>query len=181
MLELIIGRNDDLARTPKTAIEGATIAKRYIAQAMSAPGGAFHAMYAAPGRTPALVFEGTEPQLFSTADDAEAKARQVLFDALNARGSSTSAFIPNQPGPRRNISFNKMTGAEFAALRAECDLTVAEVAFLWGTTPERVDRWESGADAVPFPLHWALRLLAEDQNYDAAMEIAEQHVTEKLR
>ncbi|NEV75496.1 hypothetical protein DYI24_00170 [Rhodopseudomonas sp. BR0C11] len=157
------------------------VAKRYIAQAV--PLGEdpcqFNAIWAAPGQVPNFVYEGDDPEVFSTADDAEAKARKVLFEALNARRPARQAYVPNQPGLRRAVKFLKMTGEEFAVAQAAADLTDAEIAFAWGTTPDRVVRWKSGADAVPFAMHWVLPLLKDEKNYEFVLDVAEQKTVDK--
>ncbi|WBU27559.1 hypothetical protein OOZ54_12725 [Rhodopseudomonas palustris] len=166
--------------SPKPIAE-LNVAKRYIAQAVPLGDGGrqFRAIWAAPGQVPNFVYEGDDPEIFLTAEDAEAKARKVLFEALNTRRPARQAYVPNQPGLRRAVKFLKMTGEEFAVAQTEADLTDAEIAFAWGTTPDRVVRWKSGADAVPFAMHWVLPLLKNDKNYEFVLDVAEQKTVEK--
>lgn len=158
------------------------IAKSYVAKAVPNGHGSYFAIWAAPGMRPDYIYAEDEPEVFSDEWQAEAKARQVLFEALNSRPAQRPrAYLPNTPGPQRDVLFKKMTAAEFAAGIAEAGVTVQELAFIWGTNPQRIDNMRKGIDAVPFPLRWILPLLANDEILSAAMDAAEAHTEIRQR
>lgn len=154
--------------------------RTFLAKALPNPsGGGFIAQWAAPGFAPRIVFDAATggTAVFETKRDAEAEARRVLFNSLNsAPPPRARAFVPNSPGPQQDVLFQKMGAGEFAAKMAEADITIPEMAFIWGTKPERVDNWIKGIDAVPFAMHWVLPLLAKEEVYDTAMNASEHHI-----
>jgi hypothetical protein len=67
----------------KSLIDGLKPAKNYIANTVQASHGHFHAIWASPGLKPDFVYDGCGSALFDDVKSAEAKAGEVLFDALN--------------------------------------------------------------------------------------------------
>jgi hypothetical protein len=160
--------------------------RHYIAEAVPNPSGdGYIAQWAAPGFVPRPVLDTSthQPSVFDTEREAEAEARRVLFNSLNSASAPRSrAFVPNRPGPQQDVLFQKMAAGDFAAKLADADITIPELAFIWGTKPERVDNWIKGIDAVPFAMHWVLELLVADQNnFEEAMNAAAKHVEIKQR
>jgi hypothetical protein len=141
-------------------------ARNYIAKAIPTARG-FLAQWAAPGLVPDWVYEGDAPQVFSNEEEAAAKARKVLFDALNSRRRSTF----------KKSRYDKMTGPELAVAIAGANLSPSEFAALWGTDQDRVLAWFDDAEnmGVPFPLWWAVELLKNPDNLALARRIVADH------
>jgi hypothetical protein len=180
MLGMTESQELELPRDRKDPIEGYGPAKAFVAQAVDRGDGTFNAIWASPGLIPDYVYEGKDPEIFHHPELAEAKARKVMFDALNSRApAARRAYVPNQPGQRQDVTFEKMSAAEFAQALALAEITKPEMAFLWGTRPDRVDGWTVGKDNPPFPMWWVLHLLRDPTVFDRVMNIAEQHVTDR--
>lgn len=143
--------------------------RHFIARAIPT-GTKFRAAWAAPGLLPDYVYDGDVPELFNTAEAAEAKAKDVLLSALNAR-AGTKVSRTGKP----EIS-KRMTGSEFAVLLAEAGLEPSEFAQMWGTTSERVLSWIDDEQDVPFPIRWALHLLKRPEAMEQAVAIVEANV-----
>jgi hypothetical protein len=156
-------------------------ARTFIARAVDAPGGGYNAIFAGPGMLPALVMKygdpdqpaaAEDPEWFKTKADAEARARKVLFDALNSRPRTNSSTMryPTMPGP------------DFAAELREVGLSPGEIAHLWGTNQDRVQTdWidEASNTRVPFPMWWVLELFKDKANLEKVKAIVAQRATVK--
>lgn len=73
----------------------------YMASAVYAADGYYYAAYAAPGWVPEFVYDDQGPSIFQEIKDAEARAREMLFNTLNANlvhGWTDGIWIPrNRP------------------------------------------------------------------------------------
>lgn len=143
--------------------------RRYVAEALPAPGGGYNARFGFPGGTVDYVREGERPAVYADQATAESEARRVLVESLNARWSFRE---------KREIS-TKMTGDEFAAELGEADIGPGDFAMMWGTKQGRIMDWITGAAEVPFPLRWILPLLRKPGAIDEAQAIVAENVTYK--
>lgn len=69
------------------------------------------------------------------------------------------------------VTHRKLTGEEFRDLARRADLSDEDIAFMFGTRPERVAAWADGSNEAPFFVCWGLALLETPQNFDHAISI----------
>lgn len=145
----------------------------YIMRAVPAGNGKFHALYAAPGLVPdiAKTADG-RPYEYNTEIEAEhgaARYRDGLLNTVrrNARSS-------------KQETYRKLTGPEFAVLLQQANLTPSLMAYLYGTTQQRVMNWIDGVDSVPHPVRVMLELfIADEKNVDIAERVTDGVATER--
>jgi hypothetical protein len=75
-----------LFREAKARIEGSGPAEEYVAMAVHAADGCYYAIFAAPGWIPMFLDSefGGGPATYTDPDYAAARAREALFNILNA-------------------------------------------------------------------------------------------------
>lgn len=139
--------------------------KSYVAKAIPVEGG-YIAQFSAPGLIPRYVARPHDPEnptVFPTIAEAEGAARVAVFGALNA---------PRKQHARgKNERYEKLSGPDFAVLLAESGLGLTFFAWLYGTSPDRVQSWIDGTDNAPHPARVMLEVFKAHPN---AVDIAEE-------
>lgn len=121
--------------------------------------------------------------IYPTAELAEIAAKNSLFKVLNS--ARTFAAIVHRNGkPER---YARLSGAEFAVLLGEVDLTPTFFAELYGTTLKRVMSWIDGVnehgheERVPHPAYLLLMRIKEDPSIVDKIEADTRAVTTTRR
>lgn len=141
----------------------------------NAHSGGFIAFWVSPGLTPAVVRSANgSPTIYTDTHTAELAAwRRMAADLNKPRSKATSGK------PERYV---KMTGPEFAAALQEAGITPTFMAFLYGTSQQRVLDWIDGVPNADIP-HPARLLLAlfkfDESNMDICEAITERVTTER--
>lgn len=150
-----------------------TLSHIYIAEAEPLPGGKYHAVYSSPGRLPTVATrEDGRPYLYNTQIEAEAGAARQLHRVLNAPRSNPDG---------KTERYQKLTGAEFAVLLANADVTATWFAYVYGTAPKRVLGWIDGVDDVPHPARLLLEAIIASPQIPDLIESVTDRVTTELR
>ena len=172
---------------------GATVeakpAVTFVATAIPLPDGRYLAQYAAPGLVPSYVTVGNPPvpKVFQESWDAENEARKTLFNTLNrarrpivkrvdAAGNVTERRVLRVKRERQK----KLTGREFAIKLAEAGLTPTFMAFLYGTSPDRVMKWIDGIEDIPHPVNVLLEIFKSDPRTIDVAEALTASVTTRM-
>lgn len=124
-------------------------AKKFVAQAVPYAGG-YRAQWAAPGLVPAFVMERGSVAVFGSKDSAENAARIHLFNALNLPRERRTSGKPER--------YKKMTSVEGAVKLRESGLTPSFLAYLYGTSQDRVLKWIDGVEDWPHPARLLLEI-----------------------
>ena len=96
---------------------------------------------------------------------------------------------PERAAPGVRIGFlraphgwiERLTGAELAVTLADIDLSPTELAWLYGTSQDRVLKWLDGEDAVPHPVRLILAALAANPGLLPLWRQVTSMVTEERR
>lgn len=154
-------------------------AKTYIAKAKPNPrGSGYVAQFAPPGLIPRIVEDSAtgRPSVFTTEREAETEARRVLFNML------TSGPPRENVTKDRLAAYEKLTGAEFAVLLAENEISPTWFAFIMATNYQRVMDWISGAHDIPHTARVMLEIFKRHPGaIDSADEVTRSVAAERVR
>ena len=145
--------------------------KTFVAKAVPCQDG-FYAKFSAPGLIPRLVGYQQQPKVFATAEAAENAARLAAFEVANA---------PRKTQRRgKDVRYTKLSGPDFAVLLAESGLSLTLFAYLYGTSPDRVQSWLDGVDGCPHPVRVLLEIFKRHpETIDTAEDVTEKVTTER--
>ena len=137
-------------------------------------------LYHAPGLDTGYVWaEDGVLAVFPLADLAELAAKDRLFDVLNgARNLAISQYRHGKPE-----RYRRLTGAEFAVLLKEVNLTPTFFAEIYGTTLKRIISWIDGVnergheELVPHPAYLLLMRIKDDPSIVDKLEEDTQAMT----
>lgn len=146
-----------------------------IMRAVPAGNGKFHALYSAPGLIPEIAKTADgRPYEYNSEMEAEWGAGKALVGIFN---SPRIRARQNQGRPER---YAKISGPEFAMLLQRANITPTFLAYLAGTTPQRVLTWIDGTDNCPHPIRVMLELfIADEKNIDRAEVLTDGVTTER--
>lgn len=144
---------------------------KFLARGVEAIDGRWYGMWSAPGFVPGYVTHAStgEPLLYESKRQAELEACRAVIGALNSR---THMRTPDH-------RYKRMLPAELSAAIEKTGLSRADLALLWGSSQERIAKWESGAEDIPFALWWALKFLADPAVSSTALDIATGHAAQR--
>lgn len=147
----------------------------YIIRAVPAGNGKFNALYSAPGLIPEIAQspDGRAYE-YNTEQEAEWGAAKAMIGILNS-----SRRRARDHGKQER--YRKLTGPELAQLIAKIGITPSFLAYIKGTTPERVLKWIDNVENVPHDIRVLLEIFVAfgKPAIDKAEEVTDAVTTER--